>query len=674
MKVDPHPLARKGAAPVLSFVRRDIIFLHAPSIYDFRKDTILFGPINDVVPSSAVFEMYPVGITSIADRLERAGYHVQVINAAYRMLRDPKYDPEAEIRRSRPRLWAVDLHWLPHAHGALALAALIKKHHPDTPVLIGGLTASYYHSELITSPHVDFVLRGDATEEPVLELLGCLRSVAPLDAVPNLTWKRPDGTVVINALTHVPVSLDDFNLPAYRYIMRSVFKYWNLQNIVPYVKWLEYPMTALLTARGCNMHCAICGGSHESYRRICNRLHPAFRSPERLAEDVRFIRRFSRAPIFVIHDIRMHGLEYARRLLDLLRQQRVDNELVLELFYPAGEDYFAYLHRALPNYSLELTLESHDPELRRRNGKFAVSNAEVEATIAAALAHGCHRLDVFFMVGLPFQTRDSALASIDYARTLLERFGQDGRLQIYVAPLAPFLDPGSPAFEAPERFGYRLRARTLEEHRRRLTRLTWGQILNYESISLPPADLVDTTYEATARLTRLKAEFHLISPVAAEHTLELIEKARGLLQRMEAASRLPEPLQPAAVAALHREATAANQRRVYAQKEFVNWGGRRFSLKPFGLFVLMVELFFEELSLAWLRLSCRRYAWRPSAVVPEPPREQEATSPGPGAPAPPGPAPPPPSARPPRRGPSRRGGSTCGRPGGLPPPGPPPAG
>jgi hypothetical protein len=36
--------------------------------------------------------------------------------------------------------------------------------------------------------------------------------------------------------------------------------------------------------------------------------------------------------------------------------------------------------------------------------------------------------------------------------------------------------PVSPPFENPERFGYKLRARTLAEHRERLTRSTWTEI------------------------------------------------------------------------------------------------------------------------------------------------------------------------------------------------------
>ncbi|HYG59325.1 MAG TPA: radical SAM protein, partial [Symbiobacteriaceae bacterium] len=507
--------------------------------------------------------------------------------------------------------WAIDLHWLPHAHGALALAEIVKRHHPDAKVLMGGLSASYFHEELITNPNVDFVMRGDSTEEPVLELLRRLRTGGSLAGVPNLTWKRADGTPLVGELSWVPDTIDHTNLPAYRHSMRSVFKYWNLHNIVPYLRWLEYPMTALLISRGCNNGCSICGGSRTAYKQICNRSRPAFRSPGKLAEDVRFISRFSRAPIFVIHDLRMGGPDYAREVLHQLGALHVENEIVLELFTHADDTFFAEVQQCLPHFSLELTLETHDEELRRLNGKFPISNAEVEQTIASALAHGCHRLDIYFMVGIPHQTPESVMASMTYARHLLTRFGS--KLQIYVAPLAPFLDPGSAAYEQPEKYGYRLRARTLEEHRRRLTSPTWAQVLNYESLSMPPEVLADTTYEASARLVAIKQDLGLESPETARRTLHNIAVARGLMQRMEAASRLPEGESALAMAALRDEARVANSQRIYKQTDFVSWGGRRRQLRPLGLAGLMVELFFEELSLAWLRWTKKAHVWAPGS-------------------------------------------------------------
>lgn len=75
-------------------MKYDLVLLHAPSMYDFRNKSLLVGPISDVVPSSPVFEMYPIGFTSIADYLERRGFRVKIVNIANRMLQDKNFDVE----------------------------------------------------------------------------------------------------------------------------------------------------------------------------------------------------------------------------------------------------------------------------------------------------------------------------------------------------------------------------------------------------------------------------------------------------------------------------------------------------------------------------------------------------------------------------------------------------
>jgi len=152
----------------------DLIFLHAPSVYDFRQRAILYGPISDVVPSNPVFEMYPIGLTTMAEYLERYGYRVRIVNLAVRMLDDPDFDVEQFIARLEARAFGIDLHWLPHAHGALAIAELVKRHHPHTPIIFGGFSATYYQRELIEYPQVDYVIRGDSAEEPLRQLLEVL--------------------------------------------------------------------------------------------------------------------------------------------------------------------------------------------------------------------------------------------------------------------------------------------------------------------------------------------------------------------------------------------------------------------------------------------------------------------------------------------------------------------
>ena len=51
----------------------DMVFIHAPTVYDFRKKPIFYGPVSDVIPSSPVFECYPIGFMTISAHLMAAG-------------------------------------------------------------------------------------------------------------------------------------------------------------------------------------------------------------------------------------------------------------------------------------------------------------------------------------------------------------------------------------------------------------------------------------------------------------------------------------------------------------------------------------------------------------------------------------------------------------------------
>jgi hypothetical protein len=80
----------------------DLVLLHAPSVYDFRSRLLMHGPIADAVPSTNEFEMYPVGLTSIASYLSANHYNVRMVNLAYLMLTDSGSDVEACLARLLP--------------------------------------------------------------------------------------------------------------------------------------------------------------------------------------------------------------------------------------------------------------------------------------------------------------------------------------------------------------------------------------------------------------------------------------------------------------------------------------------------------------------------------------------------------------------------------------------
>ena len=557
--------------PARGLLAADLVLLHPPAQYDFRQRDTLFGPVSDAVPSTPVFEMYPVGLTSIGARLEQDGYNVRLVNLACRMLRDPAYDVDAVVRRLDPVLFGIDLHWLVHAHGALAVAGVVKRWHPRTPVIVGGISATYFHRELIQHPHVDLVMRGDSTEEAMAALMRVLCLGGSLADIPGLTWKDAHGHVVENAPAPAPPDLGATALPDYEYVIRSVLRHRSLADVVPYADWPRYPMTGLLTSRGCAFDCAVCGGSQSAGRCISGRDRPAYRPADALVRDIRTVGRFSRGPIILLNDVRMAGAAHTRRFFDLLRARPIANELVFELFAPPGRRFLETAADALPRFSLELSIESQRQDLRRRFGKFACSNEVIERSLALALDHGVGRVDLFFMIGLPGQTYRDTVECVDYCRHLLDRFSGDRRIQLFVTPLTPFLDPGSPAFEHPEAHGYSLRRRTLEDHRRALTAPTWKQMLNYETAAMSADEIVDATYECYERLAEVKRDTGRISPAECAAVLARSREARAVMREVDVALARPAGAERDGLVAAARRRIHALQQQKSAAAEELKW-------------------------------------------------------------------------------------------------------
>ena len=556
----------------------DLLLLHPPSVYDFREWAILYGPISDLIPSSPVFEMYPLGFLTMTSYLEERGLKVRIVNLALRMINDRRFDVPAFLTRLNPKAIGIDLHWLPHAHGSIEVAKLVKQIHPTVPVIFGGLSATYFHEELIEYPAVDYVLRGSSVEPPLHELLLSLDSEQSPQHVPNLTWKA-NGEVHINPFTFIPNTLDFVDLMPER-LVKMVLRHRDLQSVLPFSGWWQNPITAVFTVKGCVHECVTCGSSSQACSLLSKREQPLFRSPKNLVKNMIDISRFSKGPIFLVGDLRQAGDEYAYQTLALLREANIKNEIVFELFEMPPLDFLRVIDESVADWSLELSPESHDEDIRGvQDETTSFGNAEMESVIQAAQSLGCHRIDVFFMIGLPRQTQRSVEETIHYCEHLMQE--SDTRLSCFISPMGPFIDPGSRGFEEPERFGYRLFARTLEEHRQLLVQPSWQQILNYETIWMSRAELVSATYDAAEALNSLKLKYGRIGRARGEEVARRIKQAREIKERLDAIDH-GNTTDPEVFQVLQGEIYAFSVSTVCDKKELF-WRRRLVSYKPIGI-------------------------------------------------------------------------------------------
>jgi hypothetical protein len=122
-----------------------------------------------------------------------------------------------------------------------------------------------------------------------------------------------------------------------------------------------------------------------------------------------------------------------------------------------------------------------------------------------------------------------------YLRGLLGEFRHHKKVLPFISPLAPFVDPGSKVFENPQKYGYRMFYRTLEEHRQALKSPSWKYMLNYETEWMSRDEIVTSTYEAALSFNQLKLEYDLIAPKVAEG---VEARARGAIDLMKAIDKI----------------------------------------------------------------------------------------------------------------------------------------
>jgi len=358
-------------------------------------------------------------------------------------------------------------------------------------------------------------------------------------------------------------------------MVEMVMRYRDLESTLPFNGWWSNPITTVFTVKGCAFECVTCGSSHTSCAHLTKRQKPVYRSPASLVANMQDICRLSHGPVILVGDLLMAGPEHAAEVLERLRKADLPNTIVFEFFALPPAAFLRDIDRCVRNWSMEFSPESHEQSVRdAQEGESGYTTQDMEAIIKEAVRLRCVRIDIFFMIGLPAQTTASVRDTVEYCGHLFQL--GDKRLSCFISPMGPFIDPGSRGFEEPERFGYRLFARTLEEHRQLLIQPTWERILNYETRWMSRRELVDATYDAAERLNELKIVHGRISKRRGRGVANGIAAARALRARLDAGIERGES--GAAVEALKGEISRFSISTVCDKRELF-WPRRIFNFR-----------------------------------------------------------------------------------------------
>jgi B12-binding domain/radical SAM domain protein len=500
----------------------DAVLIHPPAIYDFRKRSIFPGPIGYTVRDSTDQFIIPsVGILSIADYLDRNGYKVVVNNIGECMITNVAFDVEEHIKNLSSRVYAIELHWCVHSQGAIEIARLCKKIHPDAMVVMGGLTSTVFAEEIIGKyEFIDAVIRGEA-EKPFLSLMKALERNSNLDEVPNLIFRNSSGSIRINSLTESCTDLDEFEFTRFDLLepKRAIYPVGTP------------PHWSIPVCRGCIHNCVSCGGSAYSYKKYLGRKKPAFRSPGKIVADIQKLNAQEVYIVFLFQDPRMGGSEYCNRLIKTLRDSGVQlTGLTMELFGPASEEYIKKLAGLGFPITIIMSPESGSDSVRAVHGR-DYTNEDILKTIEY-----CKK----YNITLSLSTM-TALAN-DVPKTIVETWNfweqickvnlkLSGEKPVFYAygPMI-LLDPGSIGFDfAPDK-GYRLLFGSFEDYINGLSLPLWTQWISYETRYLNKESITELIIDSLERSINLRKQYGFFDAAEAEDVLAYyVETSRKLI-------------------------------------------------------------------------------------------------------------------------------------------------
>ena len=151
-------------------------------------------------------------------------------------------------------------------------------------------------------------------------------------------------------------------------------------------------------------------------------------------------------------------------------------EVIFEFFAPPPIEVLELLRKAGKRVYLQISPEPHDEEIRCYGRPY--TNHELKTFLRNAKQLGFERVDVYFMIGV---TRPDGRKRNG---SFFEELWQEAPniVDAFVAPLAPFMDPGSLAFYKSAEYGYKLYAYTLTEHRELLLAKNWYEMLGEQAV------------------------------------------------------------------------------------------------------------------------------------------------------------------------------------------------
>jgi anaerobic magnesium-protoporphyrin IX monomethyl ester cyclase len=268
----------------------------------------LINPPNPSIIYSRLLTMPHLGLAYLASILHENNIEVNAIDFTVE-----KFDEAMrKIKENSADVWGITSVAYTYKN-ANAIAKIIKKHHPESKVVLGGHTvASLYESALQSNPSIDAVVIGEG-EYTFLDLVRSYEGNGKLEDVDGIAY-RTQNSIRRNKDRALIKNLDDLPFP--------FFKVFPLERYKTF--WRPSPLP-IASSRGCKFRCEFCDVQ------IFYRGKYRERSPENVVDEMENdIHKYGRKSLFFSDDIFTLNQKRTKKICEEIRRRKLDVQWACE--------------------------------------------------------------------------------------------------------------------------------------------------------------------------------------------------------------------------------------------------------------------------------------------------------------------------------------------------------
>ncbi|MFQ5481191.1 MAG: B12-binding domain-containing radical SAM protein [Nitrospinaceae bacterium] len=309
------------------------------------------------------------------------------------------------VRETRPAMVGMSIMTF-NLLDALQAARALKREHPAVQICLGGPHVNLYPQETLNLPEVDFVVfgEGENTFSLLMQTLEEAGAESPrLRDIKGLGFKQ-EGAARINPAATDLLTLDELPFPArhlvdvtrYQHIIKEGRQFFTLQ-----------------ATRGCPAACTFCDIRKTQFRQ---------RSPENVTTEIEELLEMGLDDLFFVDDTITINKKFVLELCDhIVRRGLKLNFKISARVDTVNPELLTALRRAgcyRIHFGVESATERHLKYLEKGQTREKIERA-CRWTRQAGIG-----IFAYMMIGIPHETREEMLATVDFAKRLKPDYAQ----------------------------------------------------------------------------------------------------------------------------------------------------------------------------------------------------------------------------------------------------------